>query len=55
MSIKKVNDMETKLLYETPLTEEVRLSAPVLLEVTSTKNNVNEIFYITYGDWEEGE
>ncbi len=47
--------METKLFYEKPLTEEVKLSAPVLLEVTSNKNNVNEIFYITYGEWEEEE
>lgn len=45
--------METKLIYEKPLTEEVKLSAPVLLEVISTKSNVNEVFYITYGDWED--
>ena len=45
--------METKLIYEKPLTEEVKLSAPVLLEVNSVKSNVNEVFYITYGDWED--
>lgn len=45
--------METKLIYEKPLTEEVKLSAPVLLVDTSTKSNVNEVFYITYGDWED--
>ena len=42
--------METKLIYETPLTEEVKLSAPVVLQTGS--NNVNEVFTIYYGKWE---
>ena len=52
MIIKKVKHMETKIPYEKPLTEEVRLSAPVVLNQAS--NNVNEVFYLDYyGEWDE--
>lgn len=46
--------METKLPYEKPLTEEVTLSAPVVLQVGS--NNFNEAYWIDYyGVWDDEE
>lgn len=47
--------MKTKTIYEKPLTEEIRLSAPVVLESASNyyDYSYNETFTINYyGEWD---
>lgn len=47
--------METKLTYEKPLTEELKLSAPVVLQTGSPYyyDTYNEVFTVNYyGEWD---
>jgi len=43
--------MKTQSIYEKPLTEEICLSAPVVLQAGSN-TNYNEVYTIYYGSWE---
>lgn len=44
--------MKTKFIYERPLTEEIRLTAPVVLQSGSIYYDYNEVFTFNYGKWE---
>jgi len=45
--------MKTKFTYEKPLTEEIRLTAPVVLQSASIYYDYNEVFTINYGTWDD--